>query len=151
MVTKGSPANFGSCSQGICTSTIFGETEFMGNAKNYQNIYLRCDEEQHQELLTSEAQRSFPLSWTRRWPTARRTRAVGRSERADALGRPAADGRGHRVVAASGVVFLHVLDLVVPLQHVELEGKLSKPGQSGDPMSGSVPLVKIFSNLEERI
>jgi hypothetical protein len=40
-----------------------------------------------------------------------------------------------------------VLDLVVPLQHVELDGQLAEPGQRGDPVGRAVPLVQVFAHL----
>jgi hypothetical protein len=40
-----------------------------------------------------------------------------------------------------------VLDLIVPLQHVELDGQLAEPGQHGNPVGSAVPLVQVFAHL----
>ena len=116
--------------------------------------YLRSNEEQHEELLTRETQRRLALSRTRRRTTARRAGAVRRGERTDTLrGAATAHGWGDGVVVAStsGVVLLHGLDVVVSLEHVKLKGQLTKAGQSREPVSCSMPLVQVFTDLQKTI
>ena len=112
------------------------------------NTHLWGNKKEHEKLLTSKSQGGLSLSGTWRRTTTRGTGTVCRSEGTDAL--RCANGRWYGVSAtsASGIVFLHGLDVVVPFKHVEFQGELTKSGQGGQPMGCTVPLVQILANLE---